>query len=104
MATKRSYTFALTGGTTQTVPAEHATAVLAEYEQWRTTGFPKTAKWVEGSDEDNPGVIHYINFDHCVCDAIATPAQEEIDDRPCEQIDCIPDAGPANVSPELPSR
>lgn len=94
-STKRTYSVTFdVDGTSVTVADPESQAIVHQILSYTAGGFPKMLK-VTDSDT---GVINWYSM-KCICNVTATPTVEDVDPRPCEQIDCIPDAGPANTNP-----
>lgn len=98
-STKRTYTVNFEyEGNTVTYSGTKASALVQQYESYRKTGYPKGFMIVQNADDTDPGKRDYYDF-KCICHFEATSSSEEVEPRECLQVDCIPDAGPANTNP-----
>lgn len=80
------------GNVVKIIPREHSLEVKEQYDSWKMSGLPKSAIWIETEDEANPGRIHNYKFeDGCFCEMIIDSTREDIPERECVIIDCLPD-------------
>lgn len=91
------------GNVVKVIPQAHSLEVKEQYDSWDKTKFPQSATWYETEDEENPGRRHSFKFeDGCFCELVIDATREDIPERECLIIDCLPD-DPGALAKQTPA-
>lgn len=96
MATKRfqRITLVTSAGETITVPDDKGNAVIRDVQRYVDDGKPLGTRVFDAET----GQYDFYLF-KCLCSIHAEPVEEDVPDRECADIPCLPDKDPVNVTP-----